>query len=297
MMTTAGPTRPDTPRETRFQEDDPRRVARELWRRNAVLAVVAAVHVALLVGFLGGLVVATRTIGGEPAWLKPAKFAASIALVTATLGWLSEHLPVDDETLRRISIGIAVTAVIEIVLIGGQAGRGVESHFDFSTPLNGAVYMTMGVAIIGFTLLVGWLLVRSVQGQFSITSAFEWGIVLGLAVFIIGSVQGGTMIALERSVVVTGTTIPVFGWSIAGDLRVAHFVGLHALQALPAAGYLAAVAGERTRLERPTRIVVAFATVYGAVLLLAFLYAIFPLLPLPINSSPLDEFLLIPLST
>ena len=37
---------------------------------------------------LVGLWVDPRTITGAPAWLKPAKFAASIAIYSLTLAWL-----------------------------------------------------------------------------------------------------------------------------------------------------------------------------------------------------------------
>lgn len=163
---------------------------RELWRRNAVLSVIAGIHVVLLGVFLVGLVTDPRTIGGEPVWLKPAKFAGSIGLVTGTIVWLSTHLPVSETTLRRASIGIALTAVIEITLISGQAARGVESHFNYSTPFNVAIYSIMGVTILGFTLLVTWVFISSLRGQFSVEPAFRWGIVSGLAVFILGSIEG-----------------------------------------------------------------------------------------------------------
>jgi hypothetical protein len=38
--------------------------------------------------FVIGILIDLRSVAGDPAWLKPAKFAASIALFTATLSWL-----------------------------------------------------------------------------------------------------------------------------------------------------------------------------------------------------------------
>lgn len=42
-------------------------------------------HVALFAAFLAGIALDPRLVGGEPVWLKPAKFAGSLALTTATL--------------------------------------------------------------------------------------------------------------------------------------------------------------------------------------------------------------------
>ncbi len=60
----------------------------ELYHRNSILFGVAGLHVGLLVVFVIGIILDPRTVAGDPVWLKPAKFAASIALFTATLGWL-----------------------------------------------------------------------------------------------------------------------------------------------------------------------------------------------------------------
>lgn len=255
----------------------PRQFVPELYRRNAVLCVVAAVHVALLVGFLAGIALDPRTVGGEPVWLKPAKFAASIAIFTATLGWIAHHLPVSDRLLGRVSIGVAIAAFVEITLIGGQAARGVPSHFNDATLLDQTVYHVMGVTIVGMTALVAWLLVRSWTREFEVVPAFAWGIRLGIALFVVGAFEGGAMVALETAALESAPTIPVVGWLLSGDFRVAHFLGLHALQLLPLVGYLAAVAGERGRLERPTRLVVAVAGGYALVLAATFVHALAPL--------------------
>ncbi len=43
---------------------------------------------------------------------------------------------------------------------------------------------------------------------------------------------------------VPGATVPIFGWALAGgDLRPAHFIGIHAQQLLPLAGWVLAKRG------------------------------------------------------
>src|SRR5205085_10521042 len=51
-----------------------------LWAADRPLAAVTMLMLAALVASAAGLVVDPRTIAGAPAWLKPAKFAASTAI-------------------------------------------------------------------------------------------------------------------------------------------------------------------------------------------------------------------------
>jgi len=257
--------------------DGPRSAAAELRTRNPPLFAVAACNAALFVTFVAGVALDPRTVGAEPMWLKPAKFAGSIALFTATLGWLSHHLPVGETTLRRASVGIAAGLVVEILLIGGQAARGVESHFNQSTALDTAVFAVMGATIVATVGLVALLLVRSWRGEFDVRPAFARGIRLGILLFVVGSYEGGAMVALGGHAVGSAPNLPVVGWHLAGDFRVAHFVGLHALQVVPLAGFLAAAGHERGHVQRPVRAVTLVAAGVAAALALTFALALVPL--------------------
>ena len=65
----------------------------EFWQRNSPLvALVLAMLVVAAVAILG-LVVDPRVITGAPAWMKPLKFAVSIAIYGATLSGCSPSFP------------------------------------------------------------------------------------------------------------------------------------------------------------------------------------------------------------
>ena len=70
--------------------------------------------------------------------------------------------------------------------------------------------------------------------------AYVWGIRLGLLFFIIFSLEGGVMLGLLKHTVGAidgGPGLPVVNWSSQhGDLRIAHFLGIHSLQILPLYG-------------------------------------------------------------
>lgn len=251
---------------------------RELWRRDPALFVVVAINTVLFGGFAAGIVLDPTTVNGEPAWLKPAKFAGSIALVSATLGWLGVHLPVSEQFRRRVSLIVGSGFMIEIALIGGQAARSVGSHFNRTTALDTAIGAVMGVTIVVVTCSIAALVVRARNSAFDVHPAFATGILLGLGLFVVGAFQGGTMIALQsRTVETVGPTVPFVGWQIVGGFRLAHFVGLHALQTLPLAGYLAAGGRQGDGISCPRRIVVVVASGYALVFAATLALGIAPL--------------------
>jgi hypothetical protein len=227
----------------------------EAWRRNPPLVALVLAMMVLAAVALLGLIVDPRVITGAPAWMKPLKFAVSIAIYGATLLWMLTFIPDRPRLVAAISWGLFLTLGIEIVLIVMQVLRNTTSHFNVTTPLDAAVFTVMGALISGLWLLnavVAFLLARR---RFA-APPIVWGVRLGLIAGLLGMAvaflmtqptpeQSAVIAAGSSSVVGAhavgvadgGPGLPIVGWSTAGgDLRVAHFVGLHGLQILPLLG-------------------------------------------------------------
>lgn len=219
-------------------------LAAELRRRSRVLFAVALVNLVLAVVFTALLQLDGRTILGRNVWAKPWKFATSIAIFTATVGWLIPSLSLSDrvEWLATRTIGGAM--LVEITLISTQAARGVQSHFNKATALDTGIFAVMGTTITISTLVVAYVLWRIVRDPPDLAPAYLWGIWTGFFLFVLASFEGGLMIANGSHSVgapADGPGLPLLNWSLTGgDLRIAHFIGLHALQVLPLTGYVAA---------------------------------------------------------
>lgn len=214
----------------------------ELYGRSPVLTITGFFNVAILLGCLVGMQMDGRLILGINPWIKPAKFTLSIGVYVWTIAWLVAYLPDYARSVRLISWGVAATMVIEIVFICLQSWRGVTSHFNFSTPFNSTIIGLMGIAILVNTLLVVWMLVLFFRQSPVVSGAMLRGIQLGIVIFLIGSYYGSAMISRSaHSVGVEdgGPGLPFVNWStVGGDIRIAHALGLHALQILPLIGYL-----------------------------------------------------------
>ena len=194
----------------------------------------------LTVVLLGLVVVDDRTILGEPLWLKPFKFSISIAIYILTIMWFSQDLP-RSGVLSLLLFSICAAMLVEQAAITLQAARETTSHYNLRTPLDGAIYGLMGMGVIVNTLACTGFLVLHIWRVQARGSAYQWGVRLGLLVFVLGSLEGYLMIAQGAHTVGGpdgGPGIPVLRWSTDhGDLRIAHFLGIHALQLLPFAGW------------------------------------------------------------
>ena len=243
---------------------------RAVWTVSPLLVGTGLLMLVVLAGAGIGLVADHRTITGAPAWLKPAKFAASIAIYTLTLAWVFTHLREWRQTRRIVSAVTAVTLVLEIVIIVLQAWRGTTSHFNVGTPFDTALWATMGLAIAVQTVTSVAVAAALWRHRFS-DLALGWALRLGMVITIVGASIGGLMsqptaaqIAVARQtehMTIAGAHtvgapdggrgLPVTNWSVEhGDIRVAHFVGLHALQAM----LLILFCLSRRGLPEPTRV-------------------------------------------
>lgn len=130
---------------------------------------------------------------------------------------------------------------VEQAVIFAQAARGTTSHYNAATPLDAGLFAAMGVFIALNTAMTGWALYLVWRHRPHGPAGYVWGVRLSLLVFVAGSLLGGVMIHLHQHTVGApdgGPGLPGLGWSTrAGDLRAAHFLGMHALQALPLLGW------------------------------------------------------------
>lgn len=256
------------------------------WHRP--LMIFTGVLVVLTVAAALGVLTDDRILGGAPLWLKPFKFAISLVIYCASMAWIISRLPDRRRWAWALGTVIAVSALVEIVIIFTQAGRGTYSHFNLTTPLDSALWNAMGGFVVVLwlaTLVVAGFAARRSFGDRAGTLAIR----LGLAVAVVGMAlgflmipptadqvqalsQGATTLVGAHSVGVPdgGPGLPLTAWSTTGgDLRVPHFVGIHALQALPLLGWLLAL--PRFGLVEParSRLVMTGATGYlGLVALL-----------------------------
>jgi uncharacterized membrane protein YhaH (DUF805 family) len=227
------------------------------WHRP--LLFLSATMTALTPVFLVLVFVDGRTLDGFPLWIKPMKFAISFALYSFTWAWLLSLRHRAGRVSWWMGTALVVAAFAEVALIAFQSARGRHSHFNEATSLDGSIWIAMGVTI-GVLMLANLVAAVFVIVDRQADRVSTWAVRLGLVVSTLGIASGGLMVtgvpgqtwaedfAGAHSVGVAdgGPGLPVVGWStIGGDLRIPHFVGMHALQLLPLFALLLATLSAR----------------------------------------------------
>jgi hypothetical protein len=144
--------------------------------------------------------------------------------------------------VRTAALGTAIVLILEICIICAQAARGTTSHFNNRTPLDSMLFGLMGLAILVLWLLSVLAAVLLWRQPFD-NRAWGWGLRYGLLLTAAGGAVGAIMVAPDFRAHTVGAPdggpgLPVTNWSLRhGDLRVGHFVGMHALQILPFVGW------------------------------------------------------------
>jgi hypothetical protein len=206
------------------------------------LAVISAVGAVLLVPLW---IFDARELGGVSVWEKPLKFFISSAIFSFTFSWLSSFITKGSRWVKVAGLFIAISLAVELVLIAAMAALGTTSHFNVSTPTAIVIWSLMAtfISIVLFaTLFLSITILLQKQQEFNLKLTLTLGslntaVGMGLAYLMtwptanqLANYQG---IAGAHSVGVSdgGPGLPFLGWStVAGDLRVGHFFGLHSIQ-------------------------------------------------------------------
>ncbi len=177
---------------------------------------------------------------GLNAWIKPFKFAFSTFLYAWAMAWFIGYLPNFNATVFNWII--VVTLGFEIIYITFQAAKGQLSHFNLTTPAYATLYSLMAIAASIATIATGYIGVKFFTLNVThLPTHYLWSIRLGIFIFVVFAFQGFIMGGrLTHTVGGTdgGDGIAILNWSKKqGDLRIAHFIGMHALQVLPVISY------------------------------------------------------------
>ena len=206
-------------------------------KESPILFGIVMIHFAMAAICLIGLMVDDRTLMGVNVWLKPLKFTISGGIYILSLGFLITFYPFSRRKKNIINNIVSWTLLLEIGIIFYQGARGVLSHYNQSSAFDGILFAMMGL-LIGINVLVMiFFAFETVRLRLKTPRSVQWAILIGWLVVIFGSWVGGQMIGqMSHNVGVAdgGEGLPLLNWStVAGDLRVAHFFGLHGLQIIP----------------------------------------------------------------
>jgi len=205
----------------------------------AVMAVTAVVA-------LGGIFLDSRILTGVPIWLKPFKFAISIGVYAVTLAWMLSLLPRRSRVAERAATVVIAMLTVEMLIIVGQVIRGTTSHYNETSALNSVLFESMGTAIL-VVFVAHFVIAVAVARRPLADRTAAYAVRLGLGLSLLGMLAAVPMVLPSAAPGIEGISgahtvgladggpgLPLVGWStVGGDLRIGHFVGLHALQALP----------------------------------------------------------------
>lgn len=188
-----------------------------------------------------GIAFSDSQILGINAWIKPSKFFLSTFIYCWTMLWFLRYLPTKKANSMFCWMVIFVFT-FENFYILWRASRGELSHFNTTSVEAIVIFSLMGTAISILTSCTAFVGLQFCYYKFpELPKPYLWGIRIGIFTFTFFAFSGFIMAAYLSHTVGApdgGIGIPYFNWSKQhGDLRMAHFMGMHALQVFPFVGY------------------------------------------------------------
>lgn len=208
----------------------------ELKTRNVDLFYFGLLCLGLAFLFLILAKITSTQVQGVNAWYKPFKFAFSIFSFAWAMGWYCSYL--SNFNIKPFNWAIIILLGFEVFYIAFQASKGQLSHFNISTSLYSTLYTLMGLAAALVTIYTAYVgLLFFTQSFPNLPNYYVWAIRFGILIFVIFSFEGflmGSRMNHSVGALNENSNWFIVGWSkTVGDLRVSHFIGMHALQVLP----------------------------------------------------------------
>jgi hypothetical protein len=201
-------------------------------------------------------------------WYKPFKFAFSTFLFAWAMAWYCYYLP--NFNINSFNWSVIILLGFEIFYIAFQASKGQLSHYNLSTPVYAALYSMMALAATLVTLYTAYIGVLFLTNTFpELPNYYVWAIRLSIILFVVFSFEGFAMGSkLNHSVgaLNDNSNLFIIGWSkTVGDLRVSHFIGMHALQVLPFLSYY---------VLKNTKLTFGLSIIYGMLAIMTLIQAL-----------------------
>lgn len=221
-----------------------------------------------------------QTMNGINIWTKPIKFNLSIVMYLGTLTWFAGW--VDNSLLARKSYRIYArilcgTLLFMLPWLYSAALVGEPAHFNREHPVLAPMYSLMGVVSVLFTTgAIVFAVLIGINRNSPLATYFRCAVVCSLVIsFVFTVVMAGELASMD-SHWIGGTAsdqngLWLLGWSRdGGDLRVAHFFSLHAMQIIP---LVALIGLPKNAIARPRISAAMLSAVYCGLLFYVYFQA------------------------
>lgn len=236
-------------------------------RESPILFGIVMLHLLVALFCIPAMFIDDRMLLGISVWTKPFKFMISGAIYIFTIGYLVNLYPYSKRKKNVLRNLVAWSLLIEAAIIVYQGSSGVQSHYNESSAFDGILFGIMGLFIALNVLIMVLFLFDSIRLKLNVNREIQWAIIMSWIIIIIGSWIGGQMISQMSHTVGAadgGPGLPLINWStIAGDLRIAHFFGLHGLQIIPIFAYAISTYWDAT-IRNKILVVLAFGLFYAS---------------------------------
>lgn len=231
------------------------------WKQQPAFTLLAVAGLVCFVISATGLCCEPRGALNDSLWIKPCKFGLSMCAYAVAFVWLSQYITAQRKLFQTMSVAALIGGVLELGGILLQTIRGISVHFDTATMESLCISLVVRFAILPVAiaaLIVYCMLAKERNLPPVVGLSMKWGVFLTIIGFI-----PGIMMMVPGLVPGHHPGLPFLGWSVvSGDLRAAHFVGIHALQVLPIIGCAIRQYCDRFTLTQQEALVSTTATAY-----------------------------------